>query len=103
MMHVLAKQIIPATTRFADVTYREALTLSTTYQGGIVLWVAFWALYGQGFSVANLVQIGTFGASYMAVILIEPLVDLAVLAIAKKWKQLQGSPVVNNRLFAAAA
>ena len=102
MMSVFAKQIIPTKVAYTDVKYGQALTLSTTYQGGIVLWVAFWALYGQGFSIHNAVEIGTFGASYISVIIVEPLVDLAVLAIAKTWKQLQGSPLVQKRLYAAA-
>jgi ABC-type Co2+ transport system permease subunit len=102
-MSLLSRQIIAQKTAYTDVKYLQALTLSTTYQGGIVLWVAFWALYGHGFTVQNLVEIGTFGASYMTVIIIEPLIDLAVLAGAKTLRQLQGSPLVQRRLYQAMA
>lgn len=49
-IHLLAKRIIPARTAYVDTRYRQALALSTAYQGGIVAWVAFWAFYGHGFS-----------------------------------------------------
>jgi hypothetical protein len=55
-------------------------------------------LYGQGFAAAS--SIATFGVAYMSVILIEPLVDLAVLAVAKRIRGLQGSVLVTPRLFA---
>lgn len=92
-MSLLAKRIIPRDTRYADLTYGQALKLSTAYQGGVVAWVCFWALYGQGFSVHTLAAIAAFGLAYSAVVLIEPLVDLAVLATAKgvRAKSLDGS------------
>ncbi len=49
----------PATTAYVDLGYSQVLKLSVAYQGGIVAWVAFWAIYGQGFSAANLASIGT--------------------------------------------
>lgn len=79
----LARKVIPAGTAYVDITYRQALRLSLSYQGGIVAWVAFWALFGQGLAAENLMQVATFGAAYMTVVLIEPLVDLAALAAAK--------------------
>jgi hypothetical protein len=84
-----------------DLRYREALALSVTYQGGVVLWVAFWAIWGEGFGAANLQAIAAFGGAYMLVVLLEPLVDLGVLAGAKAWRGLQGSTLVTPRLFAA--
>jgi hypothetical protein len=63
--------------------------------------VAFWAIYGQGFGAANLAAIGTFGVAYMAVVLIEPLADLAVLAAAKAIRA-SGSVFVTPRLYSAA-
>jgi len=80
---LLAKRIIPRDTRYADLTYGQAVKLSTAYQGGVVAWVCFWVVYGQGFSAHTLAAIGAFGLAYSTVILIEPLVDLAVLAAAK--------------------
>ncbi len=76
--------------------------LSTAFQAGIVTWVAFWALYGQGFSAANLYNVGSFSLAYMSVILIEPLVDLAVLAAAKSLRKYADGPVFVGRLYRAA-
>lgn len=82
-MSLLAKRIIPAGTAYKDVSYKQALALSATFQGGIVTWVAFWAFYGQGFGVENLMLVSSFALAYMSVIIIEPLLDLAVLGLAK--------------------
>ena len=95
---LLAKKIIPAKTPYVEVSYWQALSLSTAYQGGIVAWVAFWAFYGQGFAAWE--SVATFGLAYMTVLLIEPLVDLGVLAAAKAAKGLQGSGLVTERLYA---
>lgn len=101
-LHYLAKRIIPAKTAYKDVTYKQALALSTSYQGGIVLWVGFWALYGQGFAIENLTSVASFGLAYMSVIILEPLVDLAVLAIAKHWHKLADTGLVHKRLYQPA-
>ncbi|WGD32112.1 energy-coupling factor ABC transporter permease [Ancylobacter sp. WKF20] len=98
----LAKQVIAPNTPYIELKYRQALALSTTYQAGIVVWVAFWAFYGHGFTVENGASIASFGAAYMLVIIVEPLVDLAVLAAAKALGGLRGTPVVERRLFEAA-
>lgn len=97
----LARRIIPERKAYVDVGYRDALALSTAYQGGIVAWVAFWALYGHGFNVENLTSIATFGAAYMTVILVEPLVDLAVLAAAKSLRKATDNGLFNDRLHHA--
>lgn len=102
-MSLLAKRLIPAKTAYKDVSYKQALALSTAYQGGIVAWVAFWALYGQGFGAENLVSVASFGAAYMTVILLEPLVDLGVLALAKNMHSLKDSGLFTARLHTAAA
>lgn len=101
-LHMLAKRIIAPQTAYVDLKYTQALALSTTYQGGVVAWVAFWAFYGGGFGAENLAAVASFGAAYMAVVLIEPLADLAVLAAAKTMRDPEGSRVVTPRLFAAA-
>ncbi|MEH0073144.1 energy-coupling factor ABC transporter permease [Pannonibacter sp. Pt2] len=98
---LLAKRIIAPSTPYVDLKYSQALALSTAYQGGIVAWVAFWAVYGHGFSTENLADVASFGAAYMTVIILEPLVDLGVLAGAKALKQLSGSPLFNARLHVA--
>jgi hypothetical protein len=98
-LRFLAGKIIAPDTPYVELKYRQALALSTTYQAGIVSWVAFWALYGQGFTVANAAAITSFGAAYMLVIIVEPLADLAVLAIAKAIHRLRGSLLVDHRLY----
>lgn len=97
----LANRVIPAKTAYVDLSYKQALALSTAYQGGIVAWVAFWAVYGQGFAAANLASVAIFGAAYMAVVLVEPLVDLAVLAVAKSLRSAKGSALTTHRLHHA--
>ncbi|HHH9558912.1 TPA: energy-coupling factor ABC transporter permease [Pseudomonas aeruginosa] len=99
---LLAKRIIPARTAYVDTRYKQALALSTAYQGGIVAWVAFWALYGHGFTSENLASVGSFGLAYMSVILVEPLIDLGVLAIAKAFARFSQGPLFNVRLHQPA-
>ncbi len=102
-MSLLARKIVPAKTAYKDVKYGQALALSTAYQGGIVAWVAFWAIYGHGFAASNLAQVASFGAAYMTVVLLEPLVDLAVLAAAKNASKLTDNGLFAHRLHHAAA
>ena len=45
--------------------------------------MTFWAIYGHGVGIETMASVATFGAAYMLVVLIEPVVDLAVLAGAK--------------------
>lgn len=99
---MLAKRMIQPATPYVDVSYKQALALSTAYQGGIVLWVAFWAFYGQGFSVDNLARVSSFGLAYMSVIIVEPLVDLAVLGAAKALHKATSTPLFVDRLHRPA-
>jgi ABC-type Co2+ transport system permease subunit len=97
----IARRVIPRTTAYKDLSYRQALALSTSYQGGIVAWVAFWALYGNGFSVETLAGIAMFGGAYLTVIVVEPLIDLAVLAGAKAIHGARDIGLVQQRVHAA--
>lgn len=99
-LQAVAKRTIAKDTAYVDLGYAQALKLSVAYQGGVVAWVAFWVIWGQGF--AAMAEIMTFGAAYMTVVLLEPLVDLAVLGIAKSLKGLKGSGLVEERLHNAA-
>lgn len=99
-LNEVAKRVIAPGTAYVDLEYRQVLALSAVYQGGVVAWVAFWAVYGAGFGADSLASIGTFAVAYMAVVLIEPIADLAVLGLAKALKG-QGSPFVTQRLYAA--
>lgn len=100
---VLAKRIIADRTPYVELKYTQALALSTAYQGGIVIWVAFWAFYGQGFGMENLTAVSAFGGAYMLVIILEPLADLGVLAVAKSMVSATSGPLFNIRLHKAAA
>lgn len=101
-IQLLAKRIVAPGTAYVDLSYKQALALSTAYQGGIVAWVAFWAFYGQGFAADNLAAVGSFGLAYMSVILVEPLIDLGVLAAAKALARFSQGPLFNVRLHQAA-
>ena len=99
----LAKRIIAPNTAYVDLAYIDALKLSAAYQGGVIAWVAFWALYGQGFGAENLAAIASFGAAYALVIIIEPIADLAILAGAKASRgKLQNDHLTTPRLHSAA-
>jgi ABC-type Co2+ transport system permease subunit len=98
-LHLLARRVIAPSTPYVDLRYGQVLALSAAYQGGIVAWVAFWAFWGQGLGAWP--SVATFGAAYMLVVALEPLVDLAVLAGAKAARTLHGSGLVTPRLFAA--
>ncbi|MDO5648574.1 energy-coupling factor ABC transporter permease [Paracoccus sp. (in: a-proteobacteria)] len=94
----LAHRIIAPGTAYVDLKYSQVLALSAAFQGGVVAWVGFWALYGEGVDAVD--GILSFGAAYLLVIALEPLVDLAVLAGAKAARGLRGSAIVTPRLFA---
>ncbi|SOD94991.1 energy-coupling factor ABC transporter permease [Caenispirillum bisanense] len=98
-LSALAGRIIPPKTPYTEVKYGQALALSTAYQGGVVAWVAFWAIYGHGFTAETFASVGTFGAAYMTVIIVEPLADLAVLAAAKAMRRLHDSKAFHARLY----
>ena len=100
----LARRIIAPGTPYVDLRYGQALALSTAYQAGIVSWVAFWAFYGQGFTASNTAAIAIFGGAYMLVVLVEPLVDLGVLAATKGLRRFAGQgptrgALVEHRLY----
>lgn len=95
---VIARRIIPAGTAYVDLRYMDVLKLSATYQGGVVAWVAFWAFWGQGASALS--DVALFGAAYMTVVLLEPLVDLALLAGARALRGRAPLALVTPRLYA---
>jgi ABC-type Co2+ transport system permease subunit len=97
-INALAARIIARDTAYVDLKYRQALSLSSAYQAGIVAWVAFWAIYGRGLAAENLASIVTFAGSYAMVIIVEPLVDLGVLALAKSLRGLTDGLMVTTRL-----
>lgn len=96
LVSALAHRIIPAQTPYVELRYAHVLKLSLAFQGGIVAWVAFWAIYGQGLGVIG--DVASFGAAYMLVVILEPLADLAALAGAKALRRYSASGVFVNRL-----
>ena len=100
-MAFIARKIIPENVAYKDLRYTDVLKLSALYQGGIVSWVAFWAFYGRGFGADNLSAVYTFALAYMAVVLIEPLVDMALLFCAKQWPKPENSLLLERRLYQA--
>lgn len=96
----VAHRSIAPGTAYVDLGYSQVLRLSLVYQGGVVAWVAFWAFYGQGLSASA--SVATFGLAYMTVVLLEPLVDLAVLAGAKALRTRAPRGLFTPRLFLAA-
>ncbi len=99
---LIARRVIPRHTPYVDLRYGQVLKMSLSFQAVTVSWVAFWVLWGQGISVATLAHIATFGAAYMSVILIEPLIDLGVLAAAKALHSRATKAWFVPRLFAPA-
>lgn len=94
----LAKRLLPQDRAYVDLDYAHVLKLSAMYQGGVVAWVAFWVLYGQGVSVDAFAALGTFAGAYMIVLLIEPVADLAVLWGAKALKA-RDTGLLSPRLY----
>lgn len=101
-LQFVAHRVIAPETPYVQLKYRQALALSTTYQAGIVSWVAFWALYGEGFAGQTVRDIVAFGGAYLLVIIVEPLADLGVLAAAKGLHAVQNNPLLERRLFSPA-
>ena len=85
ILDIAVKKIIPKDTAYKDISYSQMLKMSIVWEGSIVSWVAFWALYGQGFGAENIANVLSFGSAYMTVVLLEPLVDLTVLAAVKAY------------------
>lgn len=95
-LDAVARRVIPATTAYVDLRYADVLKLSLAFQGGVVAMVAFWVFYGQGFAVMD--DVARFGAVYMLVVIVEPLVELGALAGAKALRGWKDSGVFVNRL-----
>ena len=100
-MEAVARRILPRGVPYVDLAYADVLKLSALYQGGVVAWVAFWVLYGQGTGAETLAAIGSFALAYAVVLIVEPLVDLGVLAGAKALRGRVGGALVTPRLYAA--
>ena len=105
-MQAAARRVLPENKAYVELGYTQVLKMSLVFQGGIVAWVVFWAIYGRGLGTDTLRNVGSFGLAYMTVVLVEPLVDLAVLAGAKGLRAASGTALgtvlVTQRLHHAA-
>lgn len=99
----LTPRILPANRAYVEMGYGQVFALSAIYQGGIVAWVAFWAVYGNGFSAENMSAIAQFGSAYVVVLAAEPLIDLVVLAVTKTLRGSIPDWMFDRRLHVAAA
>lgn len=97
VLSVMMKQMLPSGVRYVELSYRDVLKMSMIWEGSIVAWVSFWVLLGQGFSWETLQSLATFGSAYMSVIVIEPLIDLGLLAWAKQYGQCGN--ILHSRLY----
>ena len=95
----VSKKIIPVNTAYTDLKYRQVISLTGIYQGGIILWVAFWCFYGQGFSQETFYNVGVFSLAYSTVIGIECLLDVGLLSTLKRYKKRSLPSVFNQRLI----
>ena len=97
----ISKKIIPANIAYTDLKYRHVISLTGIYQGGIILWVAFWCFYGQGFNQETFYNVGIFSLAYSTVIGIECLLDVGLLATLKSYKKRSLPSVFNQMLISA--
>ncbi len=102
LVSAVAKRIILRKTAYRNLNYGQVLQLSLVYQGGIVSWVAFWAFYSQGFGAENIAQVLSFGNTYLTMIVLEPLINLSLLAGVKAFPALKSSSLLSGRLFQPA-
>jgi hypothetical protein len=97
----IAKRLIAPSTPYVDLTYPQTLKLSLVFQGGVVAWVAFWSVYGQGLSIPAMASILSFASAYAGVIVLESCLDVCLLAGAKRIRQVQDVNFFNSRLLSA--
>ena len=95
----ISKKIIPANIAYTDLHYKQVISLTGVYQGGIIFWVAFWCFYGQGFNQETFYNVGVFSLAYSTVIGIECLLDVGLLAVLKSYKNRSLPSVFNARLI----
>ncbi|MBL0721881.1 MAG: energy-coupling factor ABC transporter permease [Sulfurovum sp.] len=103
ILDIAVKKIIPNGIAYKDISYSQMLKMSIVWEGAIISWVAFWAFYGQGFGAENIENIFSFGTAYMIVIIIEPFIDMAILAVVKAFykKDDDCTPLFDKRLCKA--
>ncbi|MEM8937389.1 MAG: energy-coupling factor ABC transporter permease [Pseudomonadota bacterium] len=98
LVTLVAKRLIARNTPYVGLKSWQVLAMSGSFQGSIIVCVILWSVYGQGFGAENMAAIGAFATSYLLVIIVEPIVALIILAIAKKLDPSIRNPIFYNRL-----
>lgn len=70
--------------RLAALSVARVLQLDAAYYAGVTLMVGFWLALGE--AATPLADWGRFAASYLAVVALEPLATLGVLALVRRWR-----------------
>ncbi len=70
------------------ISFKTILKFDAIYYSGVTLMVGFWILMGwiDGLVSNSITQYLTFMASYIAVVVVEPIFTLSILNIAKKYE-----------------
>ena len=95
---MVARHVVALHTPYVDLKLWQALLFAICYQGGVILMVALWSFYGQGFSAENIAAVQTFAFNYLLVIVVEPIVAMLFLQLAKKLDRFAKNPIFYNRL-----
>lgn len=96
------KKHVPANTSYINLSYSQLLKMSVVYQGGIAFWVAFWVLYGNNFNVSSIPQLMTYFIGYLALMVFESSVNVALLFAVKHLNLGKAAPIFADRLYMAA-
>jgi ABC-type Co2+ transport system permease subunit len=69
--------------KLATVSVQTILKLDSAYYAGVIAMVGFWLMLGQ--TATPLADWARFGASYLPVVIAEPLLTFALLALIKRY------------------
>jgi cobalt/nickel transport system permease protein len=67
-----------------SLTVAQVLKLDAAYYAGVTLMVGFWLSIGE--VATPFIAWATFASSYLALVALEPLVTLGVLALVRRWR-----------------
>ena len=70
--------------RLARIDLRAVLRLDSAYYAGVTAMVGFWLSIGEGATPVS--EWARFAASYLAVVVLEPIVTVAVLFGVRQWR-----------------
>ncbi len=70
--------------KLQSLTVAQVLKLDAAYYAGVTLMVGFWLSIGE--VATPFMAWATFASSYLAVVALEPVVTLGVLALVRRWR-----------------